>query len=147
MKVFICAVCGHIEFDKAPAKCPVCSSIKFNQNDNVFKESEEKSKEASAKHIPSIVIKTECKMVPNVGCIDVLVSIGKVLHPMEQVHHITFIDCYIDNRYISRIYLTPDVNPAVCFHLKSKGNKVTIVENCNIHGFWMADAAIGAVVV
>jgi superoxide reductase len=142
MKIFICAVCGHVAFERAPEKCPVCFSMNFTQNDNVFKESAEKSKEASAKHIPSITVKKECKMVPDAGCIDVLVTIGKVIHPMEPGHHISFIDCYIDSRFIARAYLTPDVNPAACFHLKAKGARVAIVENCNIHGFWMAEATI-----
>jgi len=142
MKLFICTVCGHIAFEKAPVNCPVCNVPKFNQNDNIFKESEERSKEAAPKHIPSITVVKECKMVPNAGCVDVLVTIGKVLHPMEPVHHISFIDCYLDARFIARTYLTSEVNPAACFHLKSKGAKVTIVENCNIHGFWMADAPI-----
>jgi hypothetical protein len=64
MKLFIREVCGHIEFNAAPEKCPVCSAPgdQFKQNDNIFKESEEKSKEASAKHIPFVQINHECKL-------------------------------------------------------------------------------------
>ena len=45
MNIFICSVCGHIEFESSPDKCPVCfaSQEKFTQNDAIFKESEEKS--------------------------------------------------------------------------------------------------------
>ena len=142
MKLFICKVCGHIEFNNAPAKCPVCMSPDFIQNDNVFKESEEKSKEASVKHIPSITIKKECKLIPETVCIDAVVRIGKTLHPMEEKHFIQFIDCYIDGKYTERILLTPYVNPAACFHFKTQGSKLTIVENCNIHGYWMAEASL-----
>ena len=28
MEGFVCGVCGHVEFDKAPEKCPVCKSPK-----------------------------------------------------------------------------------------------------------------------
>lgn len=143
MKNFICVLCGHVEFEKAPGNCPVCSTVKFYQNDDVFTDSVARSKEAEAKHVPAITVKTECKMVPDAGCVDVLVTIGKVPHPMEPVHHILFIDCYVDSRFVSRANLTPYVNAAACFHLKAKGTRVTIVSNCNIHGFWTAEASIG----
>ena len=140
MKVFICNVCGHVEFNRAPGKCPVCGPAKFTQNDNVFKESEEKSKEASIKHIPSITVKKECGLIPESSCLDVIVRIGKTLHPAEEKHFIQFIDCYVDGKYMERTFLTPDVYPAACFHLKTQGAKVAIVENCNIHGYWMKES-------
>jgi desulfoferrodoxin (superoxide reductase-like protein) len=59
---------------------------------------------------------------------------------MEEAHFIQFIDCYVDGKHVSRILLRPQVFAAGCFHLKVSGKKVTIVENCNIHGYWMADA-------
>ncbi|MBD3391747.1 MAG: hypothetical protein GF418_06775 [Chitinivibrionales bacterium] len=142
MSVYICNACGHIEFGSAPEKCPVCGATKFTQNDNIFKESEEKSKEASAKHIPAITVKKECALIPNAGCVDVLVVIGEKIHPMEEKHFIQFIDCYVDDAYVSRQYLTPGVNPGSLFHLKANGSKVRIVENCNVHGYWTAEAAL-----
>ena len=53
-----------------------------------------------------------------------------------------FIDCYLDQKYIGRAFLTPRLNPAACFHLKAKGKTVTVVENCTIHGYWMAQREI-----
>jgi superoxide reductase len=117
-------------------------SLDFIQNDNIFKESEEKSKEAAVKHIPSVTIKKECKLIPENVCTDAIVRIGKTLHPMEEKHFIQFIDAYIDGKYIQRVHLTPHVNPAACLHFKTQGSKLTIVENCNIHGYWMAEAAL-----
>lgn len=137
MKLFICKVCGHIAFNNAPERCPVCLSSDFIQNDNIFKESEEKSKEAAIKHIPSVTIKKECGLIPDSGCLDVIVRIGKAIHPMEEKHFIQFIDCYVDNKYIERLFLSPGVYAAGCFHLKTNGAKVTVVDNCNIHGYWM----------
>ncbi len=144
MNLFICKVCGHVEFSMAPEKCPECTSPKssYVQNDNVFIESEEKSKEAAVKHIPAIKIEKQCSLIPEQSCIDVAVRIGATLHPMEEAHHITFIDCYVDGKFVSRVVLTPGVWAAGNFHLKSAGSKITIVENCNIHGYWMAEAAV-----
>jgi superoxide reductase len=142
VSVFICNACGHLEFGSAPAKCPVCGATRFTQNDSVFTESEEKSREASPKHIPAITVKKECALIPDMGCVDVLVVIGEKLHPMEEKHYITFIDCYVDDTYVSRQLLTPGVYPGSLFHLKAKGSKARIVENCSIHGYWTAEAAI-----
>jgi superoxide reductase len=143
MNIFICGKCGHIEFGQAAA-CPVCASPaeSFKRNDNVFKEAEEKSKEAAVKHIPAITINKQCGLIPEAGCMDISVRIGKTLHPMEEKHFINFIDCYIDDRHVGRAFLSPKLNPAACFHLKVFGSKVTIVEYCNLHGHWKADAAL-----
>ena len=145
MKVFICTVCGHIEFNSAPEKCPVCyaGTEKFNQNDAVFRESSEKSPEAEVKHLPAVTIEKQCGLIPESPCVDVNVRIGKTMHPMEEKHFIQFIDCYQDDRYIERVMLTPSsVYPAACFHLKNLTGRITIVENCNIHGYWKIDLSI-----
>jgi desulfoferrodoxin-like iron-binding protein len=142
MAVNICNSCGHIEFGPTPVECPVCGAKKFNQNDNIFKESEEKSKEAAPKHVPAITVKKECSLIPDMGCIDVLVVIGQKIHPMEEKHFIQFIDCYVDDKYVSRQFLSPGVYAGGLFHLKAKGSKVRIVENCNLHGYWTAEAAL-----
>lgn len=143
MKLFVCSVCGHIEFDAAPEKCPVCESPKekFDQKDNVFTESREKSPEAAVKHIPMITVIKECKLIGG-SCVDVVVKIGEVIHPMEEKHFITFIDCYVDKKFVSRVHLTPSVYAAAVFHLKGSGAKIQIVENCNIHGWWESEVSI-----
>jgi len=144
MKVFICGVCGHLEFGEAPDNCPVCHVTKenFTRNDKVFEEAAEKSKEGAVKHIPAITIKKECGMVPENCCTDILVRIGETLHPMEAAHSIQFIDCYLDDSYVARVSLTPAANPAVIFHVKEGGSRVRIVEFCNLHGHWQAEADI-----
>lgn len=145
MKVFICSVCGHIAFNEAPGKCPVCESgkEKYSQNDAIFRESREKSPEAEVKHVPAVTVNKQCGLIPEDSCVDIIVRIGKVLHPMEEKHFITFIDCYQNGTFISRVALTPwGVRPAACFHLKTGSGTITIVEKCNIHGYWMTDVAI-----
>ena len=144
MSVFICNVCGHAEFETVPEKCPVCFAAKeaFKQNDSVFTEAAEKSKEGAVKHIPSIKINKTCGLIPEQPCTDAIVRIGETLHPMEEKHFINWIDCYVDDNYVSRIYLTPGVFAGGHFHLKTSGSKVKIVEFCNLHGHWQAEAAL-----
>ena len=142
MKLFVCQSCGHVTFTAKPDKCPVCATYIFEQNDAIFKEAEEKSKEAAVKQIPSITVTTTCGFIPENDCIDVTVRIGTTLHPMVENHFIRFIDCYLDLKYIGRVLLTPGINPAACFHLKEKGKTVMVIENCTVHGYWMADREI-----
>ena len=144
MGLFDCAVCGHIEFGSAPNRCPVCSSSKdrYKQNDRIFIEAEEKSKEGAVKHVPAITMVKQCGLIPEQSCVDVLVRIGKTLHPMEPAHFIAWLDCYVDDQYAARVLLSPGVNPASCFHLKRQGKKVRIVELCNLHGHWQAEMDI-----
>src|SRR3990172_5681112 len=140
MKIYICQVCGHLEFNAIPDKCPVCLSPKdkYAQKDSIFKESREKSPEAEVKHVPLIIVNKQCGLIPETPCVDILVRIGKTMHPMEEKHYIMFVDCYQNDKYISRVMFTPlSVNPAGCFHLKNVSGKITVVENCNIHGYWM----------
>jgi superoxide reductase len=145
MKIFICQICGHIAFNEAPEKCPVCEAEKekFDQNDAIFKESAAKSPEAAVKHEPAITVNKQCGLIPEASCIDIAVRIGKTLHPMEEKHFINFVDCYHDDTYIGRMTFTPrGLNPAACFHLKNISGKITVVEKCNLHGYWKADVAV-----
>jgi superoxide reductase len=144
MHVYICTICGHIEFAETATICPVCHSPadKFIRNDRIFEESAEKSKEGAVKHIPAITVNKKCGLIPEQMCLDVIVRIGATLHPMESAHFIQFVDCYVDGKYVSRIMLTPGVFAAGCFHLKAPGSKVTIVENCNLHGYWKSEVSL-----
>jgi superoxide reductase len=143
MKLYICQICGHIAFKNLTDKCPVCGAEKdkFLQNDAIFKESIEKSLEAEVKHVPDIAFNDEsCSLIPESSCMDVVVRIGKVMHPMEEKHYIRFIDAYQNDKFIARMALAPlGVYPAACFHLKETGGIITIVDNCNIHGYWKSE--------
>ena len=142
MKIFICQMCGHIEFNEAPEKCPVCGAPQksFSQNDNIFVESEQKSPEAPVKHVPALTVNKSCGLIPEESCADVLFRIGKTLHPMEEKHFIQWAACYLDYKFVERIQFTPNtVNPAGCIHFKGSAGTVTVVERCNIHGYWKSD--------
>jgi superoxide reductase len=145
MSIFICSVCGHVEFGAAPEYCPVCHAAKdqFTRNDSVFKDAAAaKSAELPVKHIPEITVTKTSKLITETPTMDVMVRIGKTLHPMEQAHHIQWIDCYIDDRYISRTLLTPGAQPAAAYYPLIMGSKVRIVERCNLHGHWQAEMAL-----
>ena len=142
MKASKCGVCGFVSLEGAPEKCPVCGSPK-----KVFKDSEVKSVkdwskagELEKKHVPKITINKQCGMFPD-GCTDVYVKVGEITHPMLPEHFILHIDFYVDKKFASRTYLTPEkVNPAACAHIKVPKGKLTVIENCNIHGDWMNEA-------
>ena len=142
MNIYVCKVCGHIEFNNSPNRCPICSALKneFENNNNIFIDSEKRSKESSIKHVPFIKFVEKNGLNQNNKYTNVLVRIGKKLHPMEEKHYIGFIDCYLDDKYISRIMFTPFMKPSGIFHLTRTGSKITIVESCNIHGHWMTEA-------
>jgi desulfoferrodoxin-like iron-binding protein len=144
VKTYVCSVCDHIEFNTLSTSCPVCQAHaeKSISNDRVFEESAEKSKEAAIKHIPVVTVNKKCGLIPEQSCVDITVRIGANLHPMESAHFIQFIDCYVDDNYVSRVALTSKVFAAGCFHLKLQGIKVTIVENCNVHGYWKTDVIL-----
>ncbi len=144
MSLFICAVCGHVEFGSAPDKCPVCFAPqeKFTQNDKHFSDNASKHAEGADKHSPVISVTRKCGLVPENPCVDVTVRIGKILHPMEPAHRINWIDCYVDKLFVTRVFLTPYVNPVTCFHLKAQGSSVRIVESCNLHGSWMSEEGL-----
>ncbi len=147
MKIFECKTCGHIEFDAAPAKCLVCRApgSDFVENAAAIKSPANLAAltDGDKKHIPQIVVVKQCGLIPGGGCTDVHVRVGEIEHVMQPAHFITHLDFYLDRKFISRIWLSPDAcNPAAALHLKAKAGVVTVVENCNTHGNWMAEAKL-----
>lgn len=145
MKTLVCKVCGHIEFNEAPEKCLVCRapSSAFEEKADAIKKPADPANltDGDKKHIPQIVVVKECGLIPGGCCTDVHVRVGEIEHVMEDEHYITCIDYYIDARFISRVWLSPGVcHPACALHLNVKSGKVQVVEYCNVHGAWMAEA-------
>jgi superoxide reductase len=142
MKTFVCQICGHIAFDEAPVECPVCGMPieNFeNEPDAIRTPSEPDAlNETEKKHVPVIEVTRECGLTPDVGCIDVHVKVGEIMHVMESEHLIDFIDLYINKRYVTRVSLTRKVlYPAARVHLNVHEGIVTVVARCNVHGHWM----------
>ncbi len=146
MKTLVCKVCGHIEFNEVEQNCPVCGAPKTSFEDKpdlIHKPGDVTNfTEPEKKHIPSIVIVKTCGLIPQ-GCMDVHVKVGETEHPMLKEHYITFVDFYIDKKYLSRTYLTPErLHPACALHLKANTGILTVIEHCNQHGYWIKEAEL-----
>jgi superoxide reductase len=142
MTILECKVCGHIEFNEAPENCLVCRSPKtaFVENAAAIKQPADPGNlsDGDKKHIPVIQV-TECGLID--GCTDVHAVVGEIEHVMQPQHYIRYLDCFLNDEFVSRVWLAAEkCHPAVSLHLNAKqGDKVTIVENCNVHGNWMAE--------
>lgn len=144
MKLFVCSVCGHVEIGAAPEVCPLCHSPmeKFGRDDALFSDAMAKTPELAIDHVPEITVDKSSKLIVEQPVKVVNVRVGRKLHPMLDAHHIQWIDCYVDDHFISRSSLTPGSNPAVTFYPGMNGSKVRVVEHCNLHGHWQAGAVL-----
>ncbi|MFC1499258.1 desulfoferrodoxin family protein [Verrucomicrobiota bacterium] len=147
MTIFECKVCGHVEFNEAPEKCLVCHAKKeaFIEKPDAIKKpaNPEELSEGDKKHIPQIVVVKECGLIPGGSCTDVHVKVGEIEHVMTKEHLIKYIDFYLDYKFISRVWLSPEVcHPAAALHLNAGSGKIIALENCNVHGNWMTETDI-----
>mgnify|MGYP001559758996 CR=1 FL=1 len=145
METFVCGKCGYLAFGKAPDRCPVCGAPKqaFELDPTAIKKPADPKNlnDLEKKHIPVIEIKRQCGLV-GPGCIDANIKIGQILHVMEEKHYIMYIDLYLDYNFIARYHMTPELNPVLGIHLKTSSGKLVALENCNIHGRWVAETEI-----
>jgi superoxide reductase len=146
MDNFICGKCGYLAFKEAPQTCPVCGAPKqaFELDPTAIKKPSDLANlnDLEKKHIPAIEIRKECGLVGS-GCVDAHIKIGQIIHVMEVKHFIMYIDVYHDYNFIARYHLTPEkLNPVLGIHLKVTSGKLIALENCNIHGRWVAEAEI-----
>jgi len=65
------------------------------------------------------------------------VKVGSVPHPMEENHHIEWIEI-IANGKVYRKFLEPGDKPEAEFEITAE--KITAREHCNIHGLWKSKA-------
>lgn len=142
MKFFACKGCGHIAFNEAPDKCPVCMAPKkmFIEDPEAIKPAEKEGKE---KHVPVLIKGDSCGLIPG-ECKDVHVKVGSVPHPMQDDHWITWIDVYLNKEFSARYSLSPkNLQAAIGLHIKGdKTGTLTVIENCNKHGRWMMETEI-----
>jgi superoxide reductase len=75
------------------------------------------------------------KHVPVIEKIDggYKVKIGSVPHPMEEKHHIEWIELQIGDQSLLQHLKAGDVPEAV---FKTDGTPTAAREHCNIHGLW-----------
>jgi len=79
--------------------------------------------EGKEKHVP-VVEKTEG---------GIKVKIGSVPHPMEEKHHIQWIEVIAGDKAY-RQFLKPGQAPEAVFNITA--DNITAREHCNIHGLW-----------
>ena len=67
--LFLCKIYGHIKFNEAPEKCPVCGASKSNfiEDSNAINPDEKEGKE---KHFPVIITSGSSGLIPG-ECKDV----------------------------------------------------------------------------
>jgi superoxide reductase len=64
------------------------------------------------------------------------VSVGAVAHPMEEAHHIAWVELLADGKSY-RQFLHPGDAPKAHFPVKS--DHAVAREYCNLHGHWKAE--------
>lgn len=141
MDIYECQKCGHLEFGEAAEKCLVCQSAKDSfklNNDAVEKVGLEGRAEADQKHLPSVSVEiVECN---NKKAARVKAFVGDIEHPMQEKHFIRYLDFYLDNKFFSRIWLSPEINrPGATLCLNAEKGSVKVVENCSLHGNWLTE--------
>lgn len=63
------------------------------------------------------------------------VKVGEYPHPMEEKHHIQWIEV-VTNKGITRKFLKPGDEPMACFCLHENEKVLEVYVYCNIHKLW-----------
>jgi superoxide reductase len=141
-KLYVCNKCGYIAFGNAPDECPVCDAPKtaFLEKPDAIRPSEKEGKE---KHVPVITVTESCGLIPG-ECRDVHIQVGSVPHPMQEDHWIMSVDVYVNRIFSARYMMAPQsLQAAVGIHMKKdQTGTLTVIEHCNKHGNWMAEAQL-----
>jgi len=138
-KALVCSVCGYIHLkETAPEKCPICqaNSKVFALKDDALKTKDDVSTvgESYKKHLPVISVNNVSENVQEIKA-----TIGELEHPMLPEHYITSITFYVDKEYVGCVALTPKLKPEASIYADVKGKKISVIENCNIHGNWISE--------
>ncbi len=117
-RVYLCNVCGNIvEVLHAGKGELVCCGRPMELL-------QEKTTDVGLeKHVPVV-------MTTDGG---VKIKVGEVPHPMEEKHHIEWVEVLTDGESCRR-FLKPGDEPEAEFEVKAR--KVAAREYCNIHGLW-----------
>jgi superoxide reductase len=120
LQVYKCAVCGNMVevLHVGGGELVCCGQPMQLLAENTVDASKEK-------HVP-VIEKTADGW---------LVKVGAVAHPMEEKHHIEWIELVVDGKAY-REFLKPGQAPEARFCLQ--GSAVTAREYCNLHGLWKA---------
>ena len=120
LQIYKCEICGNIVevLHEGKGELVCCGQpmtlLKANTVDA-----------AQEKHVP-VIAKTAN---------GVTVKIGSAPHPMEEKHHIEWIEIIADGKAY-RQFLKPGDAPEATFNITA--DKIDAREHCNIHGLWKA---------
>jgi len=122
LEIYKCEHCGNIvEIVHGGGAALVCCGEEMKQL------TENTVDAAKEKHVPVIEI----------GNGTVKVTVGSVLHPMEEKHYIEWIEVVADGK-VYRQALKPGDVPTATFNITAAS--LTARELCNLHGLWSAKA-------
>jgi superoxide reductase len=121
-RVYKCEVCGNIVgvFHQGGGTLVCC-----NQPMNLLEENSTDA--AQEKHVPQVA-KTDSGYK---------VTVGSVLHPMDDNHYIEWIDLTGDGQSYCK-FLKPGEKPEATFAIDAES--VTVRAYCNLHGYWKAQS-------
>ena len=122
-KFLLCRRCGNlIEMINDSGVTPICCGTDMNELTPNSVEA------ATEKHIPVVEIEDSI----------VKVTVGSVLHPMEEAHYIEWI--YLETSIgIKRVKLNPKEEPIASFALLEEETVISAYAYCNLHGLWIKE--------
>jgi superoxide reductase len=96
--------------------------------------------ELEKKHIPIISIGDDTQE----GEKEVNIEIGEITHPMEEDHHIEWLELKKNDEVVGRVEFSgKDEQAKATFSVKvDKGDKLVAHENCNLHGLWYGELEV-----
>lgn len=122
-KFLLCRRCGNlIEMINDSGVTPICCGTDMDVLTANTTEA------ATEKHIPVIEINGNIAKV----------TVGEILHPMEEAHYIECIHLET-NKGIKRVNLKPGDEPIVNFALAEDETVTSAYAYCNLHGLWLKE--------
>lgn len=120
LQIYKCEVCGNIVemLHKGAGELVCCEQPMKLYVENTVDAAKEK-------HVP-VVEKADG---------GITAKVGSVAHPMEEKHHIEWIEVIADGKAY-RQFLKPGDAPEASFTIDAAD--VTVREYCNLHGLWKA---------
>lgn len=121
VKIYECRTCGNLIFKlEDSGVTPVCCGADMEEI------TPKTTDEFREKHVP---------VITRIGD-RVVVSVGEMLHPMNDAHHINWI-LLETNKGIHLAYLKAEPESIARFTLCKGETVVAAYANCNLHGLWM----------
>ena len=118
-EIYVCELCGVTAcvIEAGPGQLVCCGQEMKQQKENTVEASTEK-------HIP----------VLQVSGTTATVNVGAVAHPMEEKHHINWIEIQ-QGSVVQWASLKPGDAPQAVFAVAA-GSPITVRAYCNLHGLW-----------